>query len=289
MYIIQDNATHWQQEAARLASIYQNGRITIAASSSTGSADGCVMDSSRYRSREISSTDQARNIYQARARQLIEHGTWPLLSRAWVYQERLLSPRFVHFGHAVVVWECLETTECECSHSKDLTFQSLGFMRGKKSVYQIWTKAQVALPADMAHGYWAEQWRKLVSSYSRLNITFANDVFTALPGAAKQMMTSRKSRCLAGLLEGSLVDDLLWNSSKDPRPKKWRYPTWSWAMVFTDPTVATIISGTGAEYSVFEAYETIAEVHVSVKEANCMQHFCVLLGNGMRQPKRSIW
>jgi hypothetical protein len=41
--------------------------------------------------------------------------TWPLLKRAWVFQERLLSPRLLHFSFGELIWECRHVSACECS------------------------------------------------------------------------------------------------------------------------------------------------------------------------------
>ena len=38
----------------------------------------------------------------------------PILSRAWVFQERLLSRRTLHFGSSEVLWECRSGCFCEC-------------------------------------------------------------------------------------------------------------------------------------------------------------------------------
>lgn len=38
----------------------------------------------------------------------------PILSRAWVFQERLLSRRTLHFGSSEVLWECKSGCFCEC-------------------------------------------------------------------------------------------------------------------------------------------------------------------------------
>ena len=38
----------------------------------------------------------------------------PLLKRAWVYQERLLSPRVIHFTNSETQFECQTSCECEC-------------------------------------------------------------------------------------------------------------------------------------------------------------------------------
>lgn len=37
----------------------------------------------------------------------------PLSKRAWVCQERLLSPRILHFGATQMSWECMEMASCE--------------------------------------------------------------------------------------------------------------------------------------------------------------------------------
>jgi len=45
--------------------------------------------------------------YGENAKDVIEMG-YPLLSRAWFYQERLLSSRVIQFGHMELTWECQE-------------------------------------------------------------------------------------------------------------------------------------------------------------------------------------
>ena len=46
----------------------------------------------------------------------------PLMSRGWMYQERLLSPRVLHFGATELVWECREATLCECGVANGSSF-----------------------------------------------------------------------------------------------------------------------------------------------------------------------
>jgi hypothetical protein len=42
----------------------------------------------------------------------------PLLQRAWVFQEQILSPRMIHFGRYEMAWECHSGLQCECSGLK---------------------------------------------------------------------------------------------------------------------------------------------------------------------------
>jgi hypothetical protein len=38
---------------------------------------------------------------------------YPLLNRAWVYQDRFLSRRILHFTKIELTWECMETSTCQ--------------------------------------------------------------------------------------------------------------------------------------------------------------------------------
>lgn len=40
----------------------------------------------------------------------------PLLKKAWVYQERILSTRVLHFGPYEIYFECRTTVQCECGN-----------------------------------------------------------------------------------------------------------------------------------------------------------------------------
>jgi hypothetical protein len=48
----------------------------------------------------------------------VTFAAFPLLTRAWVFQERLLASRVVHFSHHELVWECNQTGNCQCDGYK---------------------------------------------------------------------------------------------------------------------------------------------------------------------------
>jgi hypothetical protein len=269
---VQDDDAFWEKETLLMAKIHQNGRVTIAASNGTGSADGCFMDSSRFISKEVCSEDQNGYMHRAQARRYIEHGKWPLLARGWIYQERMLSPRVIHFGHAEIVLECFEVTECECSQGKDPAFHRLDFLMSKKNTSHAWTMATETSSAKMTLNFWANHWRDIVQTYSRLNLTYSHDLFPALSGMAKQMHFHRNSRYLARDWEDTLVVDLLWNARDNqmPRLDQWSGPTWSWAMVLSHPSTWTEIYASGAEYLVIQFGRELKEVHVTVDEVTCI-------------------
>ncbi|RSL42444.1 hypothetical protein CEP54_015481 [Fusarium duplospermum] len=232
--IIQDDADDWARESSAMANIYENAYLTIAATSSKDSSGG-LFSTRRVRQELVCGrrygadgapylvaavedvphpklTDESRNLAQK----------WPLLTRAWVFQERLLSPRVVHFASPEMFWECREMSSCECG-------------RLQESVKSHYEKTANDLPQLLR-----KQWLEMVQSYSALNLSYADDKLPALSGVATKMSSRRsKSRYLAGLWSDSLEFDLLWinkdamvpGKTSNARPDGWRAPTWSWASI----------------------------------------------------------
>lgn len=122
--IIQDNATDWEIESSKMADVYQYATLTISATSSSGDSQGCFSETRKAANYlEINLPDDV-GTCQVAIRKPLRHWNnlipshiqkyFPLLSRAWVYQERLLSPRVLHFCESELVWECREVCVCEC-------------------------------------------------------------------------------------------------------------------------------------------------------------------------------
>ncbi|KAF4943560.1 hypothetical protein FGADI_13318 [Fusarium gaditjirri] len=105
-----------------MASVYQNSFLTLAATKSANSDGGCFSDPSLRSDYPLSFDSEAVGLY---VREKFLHWDtvegscllkeFPLLTRGWVYQERLLAPRVLHFCQSELVWECLKETTCECS------------------------------------------------------------------------------------------------------------------------------------------------------------------------------
>ena len=138
-------------------------------------------------------------------------------------QERLLSPRVVHFFKHEVAWECGRRTLCQCNDIRPT---------GKSEYRQ--TLLQREPPAVHA------QWRQLVQAYSCLKLSFPSDELPALSGLAKQMTWKRPGACyMAGLWSDSLEMDLLWTRWSRPgmlfgvdgASAMRRAPSWSWVAI----------------------------------------------------------
>lgn len=227
--IIQDDKTDWAKEASKMASFYQNAVFTIAATSSSSSNGGLYRSNPDFVLSGLWSTNEP---YRLIFREWIEHEMmdahsdqlrkkFPLMSRAWILQERLLSSRVVHFGPHEVFFECREGAECECG---DIAGFELDAPLPKL------TYADSLICGDNAW-YLARSWRALVGLYTGLFISFSSDILPALGGLARDMSKLRTGKYVAGLWGDSINDDMLWRSGPTSVRPVWRAPSWSWASV----------------------------------------------------------
>jgi hypothetical protein len=122
--IIQDDEDDKSHEIAKMSSIYTNSYITIAATHSESSIHGCYstgsLDHQDYRLSSSKQHDATTVETDLCVREKIAHigeerALTPLLKRGWVCQERLLSPRVLHFCEKELIWECRESSCCQCS------------------------------------------------------------------------------------------------------------------------------------------------------------------------------
>jgi hypothetical protein len=259
--IIQDSEEDWRQEASSMANIYENASLTLCATRSADSSEGCYATaSSAYQFKKWSFVDSASNTVEVHTRSPLSHiavtaglpdigniFTAPLLFRGWTLQERLLSPRSVHFMETELVWDCSEGLTCECEEIQ------YNVLRGRKEDLQLNLWADHSME-DLHH-----QWQEIVLIYSDMSLTLSKDIFPALQGFAKKM-PAKMGKYLAGLWQETLIPDLAWCASQSgtlSRPKEWRAPTWSWASttasVWSPVTFTQLTKRTATSITVLEA------------------------------------
>lgn len=200
------------REAAQMSSIYANAFLTIAA---THAADGSKSlfskSPSRYEAAPIPTLESTyfrrewiHPQYFGYDSQSIQGTDAPLLSRAWVFQERHLSPRTLHYLSAEVAWECNSATQCECIPAK-INFES-------NDQYK--------------------PWNQIVAEYSGLALSYQKDKFPAIGGVARAFKGGN-GKYIAGLWEDDIYNNLCWivPDASRPRPSSWHAPTWSWASI----------------------------------------------------------
>jgi hypothetical protein len=237
--IVQNSKVDWQREAGRMAEVYQNAYCTISAAGANGANDGLFFE------RDVSSvlplkahTDRRTGLGRTRRHHFYfyDNAAWqrffsdsPLSSRGWILQERILSPRIIHFGRQQLLWECLSHGACE---SFPLGFPRNMTGRGYKNVklgQQLYDDGSID----------REQWKQWVEDYTRRNLTVEGDKEAAIAGIVELhgRLTNDTSTC--GLWNKRLLSELLWRSaygtgrySEDiaaaRRPKAYRAPSWSW-------------------------------------------------------------
>lgn len=216
--IIQDDPKDWETEAAKMANIYENAFITISA---TFAKKGRSMFSSVARRFEAFQVTEIKGepIY---VRRVLPHPcifgpehdqlVGPSLKRAWVFQERLLSNRFIHFTPSEIFWECRESTWCECEARKP-----------------EWKQKR----RERLRTIGGQSWDSITEQYNGTQLTLEKDRLPALAGVARRYGELRGGwTYLAGLWKEQLLSGLAWYKTQayyDERPIKQSAPTWSWA------------------------------------------------------------
>ncbi|RDW87876.1 hypothetical protein BP5796_03570 [Coleophoma crateriformis] len=123
--IIQDSADDWLEQAGLMDRIYQGSFCNIAATASPdpygglfSERDPALITPLRVQLKGVSPHNQdafydvGDDFSQEWMRQV---ALSPLAVRGWVVQERLLSPRVIHFAKKQLFWECAQMRTCEGS------------------------------------------------------------------------------------------------------------------------------------------------------------------------------
>jgi hypothetical protein len=251
--IVQDDISDWYGQTSRMAEIYTGAFLTIAAS---GSADGhgglFKQADTLYQHTECNITDTQGRNYDFYTRWALPHcRTWehlrakglPLFQRGWTFQERLLSPRVLHFTSNEVVWECKEGYLCECSpeiSAVPLSSNSPLHLTRWSMDNQLPKPLFWMMIASNEDSYPRADWISLATRFSGLNLTFQDDKLPAISGIARIIEQRFKDTYLAGMWRTQLPYTLCWSRSLHAQSQQsqlrqsedartWRAPTWSWA------------------------------------------------------------
>ncbi|KAF3006924.1 hypothetical protein E8E13_011266 [Curvularia kusanoi] len=279
--IFQDSEEDWSRESNCMQDVYSRGSFTIAATAAHDGREGLFFDrlNPRMGPVQIEITWRA-DEYPARldteSKFLPEAGSYffgdptgfiqdidqaPLNNRAWVVQERYLSPRIMHFSREVLYWEC-----AECIANELYPNRFPDFMMGYESKNLVGLKnfsllskgsrphePQAALPGVVAHdplSYIYTRWLRFRRLYTACKRTRDQDLLVALMGIASNVHDlflehglgqtnddddhTLSASFIAGMWKHYLLIELCWSivsiaEQLPDRPADWRAPTWSWA------------------------------------------------------------
>jgi len=227
--IIQDSKEDWAREAANMAHVYSNSYLTISADWSSNSDGGCFKTSSREPGEDLLNAIRVTNVHSNGQRSCLYFSRWVgdhldldythLARRAWVYQERLLSRRNLHFTQDQLFWECRSGFAGE-----DMMPRKPGTLVPAQVLSRDWDDIDNALYLRC----------RIVKNYCGAKITFPTDRLPAISALAN--LTANHLCCpyLAGLWLEGLWYTLSWyrpGGREVERPEDYIAPSWSWASV----------------------------------------------------------
>ncbi|KAF2212744.1 hypothetical protein CERZMDRAFT_12598, partial [Cercospora zeae-maydis SCOH1-5] len=235
--IIQDSHDDWLHESLLMARTYSFAVLNIASTSASDGRGGLFRDRNLLLATPcvIEATWSGHQpgrfvcVDESSFPREVEAG--PLNSRAWVFQERILAPRTVHFARDQLWWECRQSTACE-AYPKGVPGPSLAadlpLVRGLTSLDYF----------SAEHDYIGanESWLGLLGAYTQTQITKDSDRLIALAGIATvfyHQMKWAERDYYAGLWAHDLAVDLLWRVREEGSrtQKGFVAPSWSWASV----------------------------------------------------------
>lgn len=264
--IVQGDAQDWAIEAAKMASVYANAFLVIAASGAPNGDGGC------FRGERDASTEGVLRMecpgmddgitafaYARRSRKgfyfgLAEmrggeysHG-WnsafgqPLETRAWTFQEEELAARILFYTDDELQWRCSQVNACECRGSRNAP--GLSGVRHTLTKFAGGGSTTKPVPRDGAKQQTSEQkveaWYSIVSEYTRRDMTYISDRLPGISGIATCWERGERDTYHAGLWERELPRHLLWYSHSvglmaptrgSSRHPEYYAPSWSWASI----------------------------------------------------------
>ncbi|KAF4825353.1 Serine/threonine-protein kinase Nek7 [Colletotrichum tropicale] len=113
--IVQDDLEDWENEAASMEQVFSSANVTIAASSSPSSEEGFLSVKRDQTASVTVRTPSNGTGFICKSIDTFHRDVESsvLNNRGWVFQERALSRRTIHFTSSQVYWECGSGIHCE--------------------------------------------------------------------------------------------------------------------------------------------------------------------------------
>ncbi|KAI3326688.1 heterokaryon incompatibility protein-domain-containing protein [Xylariaceae sp. AK1471] len=221
--IIQDDEEDWKRESNRMESVFANAYCTIAATSSEDSWAGFLDRPSVGPSVKLvdGSADPPFHVYANEVGGSFDSDlkNGELNRRAWVLQERALSPRTIHFTSGYTYWECGSVVRCE---------NLIQMVKPSDLLSSSQFPMTVSGPPP---GGAASAFEDIFTRYSRLNIAFTKDRPYAIAGLQNRLENQYQTKATYGIIHCCIQRSLLWQRAgkwMEDDPGTGMIPSWSW-------------------------------------------------------------
>ncbi|KAH8722549.1 heterokaryon incompatibility protein-domain-containing protein [Phaeosphaeriaceae sp. PMI808] len=233
--ILQGDKEDWEIEGSKMANVYGNSTLCIAAANAMDDAEGFLKPRSQTMTMKVniisntpgsSEAEQKTTVFITPTSDL-DYPYAPLDGRAWCLQERYLSPRILDFGWNMARWDCLENSWSETAR---------GLRRSRSMLPDV---MPIHVGGTVVHTPWA----KLIEHYTERAISFVGDKLPAVSALASYVAEETGDEYLAGLWRSDIIRGLLWwrvlrHSLRQWEPRtpyqiqrstEYLAPSWSWA------------------------------------------------------------
>jgi hypothetical protein len=156
----------------------------------------------------------------------------PLYARGWVFQERMLSPRILHFASKQIFWDCSTMSACETIPNG--LPAPLDDLAATERHWRERLQLGNGLVVGSADPSPDDFWKRAVQNYTQCALTQSDDKLLAVWGVAKLLrdLFPNGEEYAVGMWNTDLHRQLPWTVTDYKKAKKiTAAPSWSWASI----------------------------------------------------------
>jgi len=221
--IAKEDVQDWARNSANVASVFTNAYLTLAATGASDTSKGLFLPRRREYVRIDHATAGLEGHILAFTLPLnkevidsyyVDMASEPLIKEVWAFQDRVLSPRSLHFASDQIYLECQGSFISE--DGLRLSYDRLHFASRFDGIPQDKNKAKTA-------------WYGLLWAYGRLFPENTADKLPAMANVARAYGEIMRTEYIAGFWKDSVIESLAWQSLRRKDIHESSAPSWSWA------------------------------------------------------------